>query len=541
MSSQENLQDDFAYPEYGGGGDYAGARRARRAFRFCVAAMIALTLAFWFSENYLRFDKSETQYRMSLTLHEASARPVLQAVVKRDTVEKETPTAKYVEALAAVEEVDMTLPCYETACKLNSTSASLMIKYGCQLFLREARYKEARERFREASLLPPKNALPRYLEAAALAATDTTREELSEAMALIARTNSSEAPVLFPQPLWHPTLPKGGMWYVKLQRDFIQQCCAPLYQLSTLIVGKAKADIDKGIVHEWDSWLEKLQIMGERLLGDIETEEAHLGATQAFAGIRFQLDALQQRRRISERMFGSVNPALIERTVKLEAALKQLNDFENKRDGLIETDRKRRMSPLFFCVNTFLLFVVMYLLIGILNRILYSGKKSWSLSHPMYAKSILISGLLLLLLLLLYTSFLPQLPAALHLNTRGVALGWYVVVAVLMLFGLIYPGLFLPSARKSYYRIADQGTVEPHLAVVKKHRRIACFALMRRYYGLLLGGFLLVLCLWILTFRIIDGLYPWQIKLLTTGLSSQEVDLVHQLQALLSTSVSAGI
>ena len=129
--------------------DHAGLRRGRRAFRYSVAACVFFGFALWFAEGYLRFDRAETQYRMSLTLHEASARPVLRNVVKRDAEANDPPNAKYVEALAAVEEPDMVLTVYEQAMRLNPRSSFLIINYGCALFLAD-RPAEARERFREA-------------------------------------------------------------------------------------------------------------------------------------------------------------------------------------------------------------------------------------------------------------------------------------------------------------------------------------------------------------------------------------------------------
>lgn len=82
----------------------------------------------------------------------------------------------------------------------------------------------AREKFREAGVHPPRNALPNYLEAAALAAGLKPGADLSESMALVARANNSAAPLLFPVPQWHATLPRAGEYYANRQHNLPVSC-----------------------------------------------------------------------------------------------------------------------------------------------------------------------------------------------------------------------------------------------------------------------------------------------------------------------------
>ena len=66
-------------------------------------------------------------------------------------------------------------------------------------------------------------------------------------------------------------------------------------------------------------------------------------------------------------------------------------------------------------------------------------------------------------------------------------------------------------------------------------RRIGWYlGMLRRVNGLFLGGFLCVLALWMLVFRLVSGLYPFQLALLTTGLEKEEIDLVRIIQQMLS-------
>jgi len=107
-------------------------------------------------------------------------------------------------------------------------------------------------------------------------------------------------------------------------------------------------------------------------------------------------------------------------------------------------------------------------------------------------------------------------------------------VFALVGFGLVYPEITLPSAKRVLrLRSETPGPGELDLAALKHCRRMAYVSLIRRYYGILLGGFLLVLCVWIIVYRISEGLYPTQLPLLVSGLEDQELELVRQVQRLL--------
>jgi tetratricopeptide (TPR) repeat protein len=520
------------FPEYGRGGDYAGARRSRRAFRYSVLALIFFTFVLWYSENYLRFSLNESQYRMALTLPADSARAVLRNVVKRDAVQSEVPSARYVEALARIEESDLVLERYEEALKLNPSNPSLIINYGCRLFL-AGRYREARERFREASIQDSRNALPGYLAAAALAAQAGGKEDLSEAMALVARTNSAGDPVRFPQPLWHPSLPEQGAWYARKARHIADQCCAPLYRFRHVVTARAAESIDDWQIQNWDSWLEKLQTMGEHLAGEMGTDAENCGVSQAICGIRIQLDAIEQRKRISQITHGAPDEAFFERTFRLESALDRLGAFEEQRDDRIRRHEAQLRRPVNLCKETFFIIFAVYLFTLIGGRIINAGRGAWTVPHARAIVVLLPATLLILLALLMIFSALPHSSAAASWLT-GLSRCWYAVIAFLFAAGIVYPVFALPGARHVCERTASEEESDALLPAARRSRRIAALALMRRYFGLLLGGFICVFCLWVVFFRIGHTLYPWQYTLLVTGLEAEELALIREVQRMLT-------
>ena len=486
----------------------------------------------WFAEGYLRYDKTESQYRMALTLPDDSARAILRNVVKRDAEENEVSNPKYVEALAAIEEVDVVLQRYEEAYRLNPSNSSLIIKYGCRLFLAGA-YREARERFREAGIQPPKNALPRYLEAAALAASLGREGDLSEAIALVARTNTSGDPMIFPQPLWHASLPKRGNWYAHRKREIADRCCAPLYRFKDIVVGRADTAIDEGHFQDWDSWLGRLETLGEMLVGGPDTAPENLGAPQAMAGVRIQLDALDQRTRIGTILNGVPQASHLVDAAHLRAALDKLKAFEDFRDARTRQHRRVVARPLYLCAGGLALLLALYCVAYVVGRVVRLRKSAWTVSHTRAGYLVLGAGLIVLLMILF--AFRPLQQAEDPEPFLGLlTVLWYGTLGALLAFGLIYPALALASVREVCERVAPPDRVDEVLAAARRGRRIAYASLLRRYSGIVLGGVLCVVCLWAVGHRILTSAYPTQLEFLVTGLQSEEIALVREVQSMLS-------
>jgi tetratricopeptide (TPR) repeat protein len=540
---------------YGVAGDISGARRSRRAFRFCVATVVAFTGVLFLCEQFLRYDRSETQYISALTLPDSSARAILRNVVKRDTESQQVPTAKYVEALANIEEEDVLLERYEEAYRLNPNSPSLSINYGCRLF-QGGQYLEARERFREASIQPQKNALPRYLEAAALAASTLSDEDIGESLALIARTNNSGLPLVFPEPLWHPSLPASGQWHTNLRRAIVDRCCGPLYQFKNILVGRARMQLAAGRGEHWEGWLGELDILGEQLIGDLQSPPESVGIPQAIAGIEFQLEALELRGMIGANRNGlkattaivEGGDKILERRIRLNTALETLGKFENRRISVIGEHSRVLHFPMLLCLLTGIVLFGIYFILFVATKALGIQKQYWTLRHAALGVIVISGGLLLLLLMLAISSGFvgavvgtgSEVTVAGTSDLNLIAYSWGFIILALIVFGLFYPSTALISAEEaiSELEIAMNSQEDPGLEkvlpVARQSRRHAALTLIRRYYGILFGGFLCIICLWAIGYRVLTSLYPTQLAFLTTGLEEQELAVIRQVQEFLS-------
>lgn len=512
--------------------DYVWARRARRSFRMLIAACLLLTGILWFAEGYLRYEQSETQYRMSLTLHPAQARPILRTVVRRETELRETPSSLYVEALAQVEEPDKVLETYARAYQINPRNTSLVINYGCYLYF-DGQYEEARERFREAGVNPPRNALPRYLEAAALAAMLDPDDDLSDLIALLARANVSGDPVLFPDPLWHTSLPKRGKQYTQSRRDIAARISYLLLQCSNTIANRAHSSIEQGELLDWNSWLEKVQTMGVRLMGK-KSGDSPPTIIQLATALEIQRQALMLRGDWSKLSGGVVDPEINNALLRINETLDAVKVFEEERDAAITAHHARLTLPMSLIATTFFLFALLYACGLLLHRVGSSGKWARAIPHVWIGKSLPVFGFSVLSALLVY------LMIAHHKNPvdssdAWISVSWYSMVSMMVLLGILYPILQLRHAGaikaiRPFLNRTDTNSETEAKRTLTVLRYIGVYGcLFRRYMGVLIGELVVLVCIWLVVYRITFDAYPFQLELLTTGLEKETETLIGEI------------
>lgn len=507
------------FPEFGQGGDAAGQRRSRRSFRYTVLAIFAFSLAMRVYEGYAKLELRETQYVSALTLAPESARPILRNAIRRETESAGQPTPLYVEALAGVEETDKILPTYESAARLRPNNQPLLLKFGCELF-QQGKFEEAREKFREAGVHPPKNPLPSYLEAAALAASFPAESDLGEAVAIIARANSSGALIVFPEPLWHATLPRRGVFYANHRRTLNTRLCAPLLQFKQLVLERAKRDIEAGTLADWDAWLQKLEEMGKRITnaqdGDGSPEITHV-----VTGINIEHDALDGRMHLAEKLGVDVAP-MAARIEQLDAAMSALNAFENERQASIDTSRAEVKRPFILALGAIFLAGAAYLLVWIYGFLFGAAPQAVALHHTRLGITVLLGAILAFAITLAAISvYAPDTELA-----TNIVRAWFALMSILLVFGAIYPSLSMPRVRTALARVQDTRPEARQAAI--RTRRSAGVALARRYFGVFLGGVIIVFSVWFILFRLSVGVYPDQFELLVTGAEDAELAVITQ-------------
>lgn len=514
--------------------DYIWARRSRRSFRFIVAAIVLLTTTLWFTEGYLKYDRYEIQYRLCLTLHPAQARPILRTVVRHEQENGIPPSALYLEALAQVEEPDKVVDTYKQAYQADPRNQSLLINYGCLLYA-IGQFEEARERFREAGANPPSNALPRYLEAAALAQLLKDEEDSNDLMFLLTRVNLSEDPLVIPKPLWHNDLPQGGTRYLQLQWAIVERISMPLLQCADFICSRVNKCLEKGVLNNCVSALDEVEIMGQRLIG-FRPEDSPPILNQLETALKIQLKVAQQKTQWPNIFRGDNNTEIAEQVVLLEKALKDVETSKNHYAIIAERHRERAIWPMNYLLNTTFVFLVFYGVGWALHHFGSGGKRIRSLPHIRIGRITPLVGFTGMSLLLLLYAVQRHHPLEEFPLDSLVCYGCYTITIALLCFGFIYPLLLLESSK---YHLTGLSTKVPTSIVtqiqlaenIPFRRRMGIYGcLFRRYMGVLVGGMVIFVCVYLVLHRIFLSAYPFQYDLLNMGFDQEMEQLVAHLK-----------
>jgi tetratricopeptide (TPR) repeat protein len=520
------------FPAYGDDGDLAGARRARRSFRFVVLSVALLTLFAWIAESQLRHSRAEANFLTGITHSRDAARVFLLAAIKQDAETSDAPTAKYTQALAVRQEDDVALDTYARAYELDPKNALFAIRYGCRLFLLN-RPAQAVEIFRTARTLPPANALPRYLEAAALSKSSRDPAVLGEAMVIVSRANNTREPLIFPKPVWWSGYPQSGTQYAQLSREACAEVCAPLLALTQQVVLAAGQQDQAAAGQDEKTWLRQIETLGRRLVSDGDPK----GSLQAIAGVSIQLQALQALRALLDQdgEGGSDEAAAIaEREVELRQALEILNEFEANRDEEIAAIAKEHTAPIWLVLQTVLVMAVAYVFARIVHGLLRYRKSAWTLPHSPFGRIILLTGVVALFVVLTCFALIQRVPGAQDWYLAALISTWWAIVTILIGFGLVYPVVRVASPEDiggKSGRLEDLPDVMRHAR--RAYRRVYV-AFTVRYFGILIGGFLCAACAWMVFYRVFSGLYPWKTNLLASGLIPEEIETVKRALTLLA-------
>jgi len=218
------------------------------------------------------------------------------------------------------------------------------------------------------------------------------------------------------------------------------------------------------------------------------------------------------------------------------------------------------------CGQTIAIFLLVYTFAYGLSWMMRVRRQSWALEHSRLGVRAFVIGQTALLLLLAVMALLQSEPSVSVSALVVVRMAWWALVAMLILFGSIYPHLRLSSCAEAVAKsrerarrnaeenirlqadvsLGSQGATSACkapsnglesspgvLRAARGARRIAYLAFLRRYFGVLLGLFLCTVSLWAIAYRVATGLYPWQLEVLVTGLGTEEAELVQRVVAFL--------
>ncbi len=514
------------FPEYGGGGDTLGARRTRRAFVFCILSCCFFTGLLWFSERYLRYDRTESLFVRALTQDPSPAATFLSQALSQAVERGEDPPARYLRALAERETGTAVLRYYAEATSQAPNDPSLAMRYGAVLYM-AGEPGAARTRFQAAREADPANALPVYLEASARLDEAEGPAAIGEAMAVAASANAREDAIAFPEPVWDADMPRESWWRAELQRQAIEQTLFPLTQLVHRLATEAEeADPNSGA--SWDNWLREAQHMSRRVTFAGED----WGALASGIGLEMKLRALEARARFAERRDAPVD-SLREEAAAARAGLERLNAFEAERASMLESGHRGRAFPLYLAVVTFAAALALTACASVACRLMRVNRNHWTIGHSRTGQWSAAGAAALFAALLALAGLCQTLAPGGPLWMWAIGAAWGATSVGLAGFGLYYPARVLAAPRDVALRHSDESGEEPQIEAARRNRRKAYTGLIRRYYGMLAGGITCAICAWVIAHRIVAGLYPWEFRLMHFGIHAAEQAAVTDMAAML--------
>lgn len=496
-------------------GEYVLWQRQKRAFRFLVLSIVILTISLWFSDRYLRFDLPETKYRIALTLEKESARPIMRNVIKEYeskgmNIQEDSRYIQYLEFLAFVEEGDEILKNYEKLSALNPSNQSLFINYGSRLYL-AGEYDKARDQFRKASQLPPHNAFPYYLESATIIAqNDINDDQMNKCLSLLARTNRSDLPVIIPTPFWHHTLPENTYAYYVIKKKCSDICLFPIYRFYGDSLSYFQNNFQNNQYSNHKEYLrvllEELYTMGERLIPQGSKFSTYPAVFIAPLSLRIRKDVLNTYLKFKD----SINSTKLENEVakgEIEKINNLLNKFitlEERRNNEFEKSKSIRIRNLMNILLGFFELLVLYIIFKVCSLCFLGIEK-----QKQYVKLTKDLSIFIVIWSVIIYLFV------IYITIKNVDTSQQEVVTLAFYLFLILPILY--SIVKLFLNSAYQ------------HNKLIS---IERTLGISIGVYLIIVCLWFITFRMICHSYPYQLNLIQDKFFYEEAKLMEELLSL---------
>jgi len=116
----------------------------------------------------------------------------------------------------------------------------------------------------------------------------------------------------------------------------------------------------------------------------------------------------------------------------------------------------------------------------------------------------------------------------------GIQVAWHLLLSAILVYALVFPLLRLPAPERLCQGFLEDPEYAERLREAGRRRRKAWISLSGRYINIVLGSYVILLAAYFLGFRIVTGLYPTDVKLLTSGVELREIVLFNDLYQMLS-------
>lgn len=505
--------------------------RIKGIYKKITILIVFFTLSLWFTDRYLRYNLTETKYRIAVSLEPESARPIMRSVAK----ELSAPTPEltnsihnlqYLEFLASIEEGEEILKLYESLHPYNNQNPQFLINLGCREYL-YGNYENALKHFSEASNLAPYNSLPIYLLSASilklsLSILNQTSPEtnLDRIISYIAKENRNNHLLIFPEPFWHPSLPTNCYGYYLRKKEIYERTLSPIYELCygiTNFLNSAETEKTKFSTNKIKSILEELFLMAEKIGKKTKLNDSYLNSSILHLSLTIQRHVLTYYKNVKEKT--KITSDLLEsNSNKLELIyndLSTLSDLDSEREKMFEKSKYNQFFLLFTIFISTVELLFLYLILKIFNLLIF--RTSTSTPHPKIPQIFAFMWGLVILTMLLLAS--PQ-----NLNLFLSNYSYSLIIKVWLFLNLLTPII-----------ITILTIIIPHFVYNTKlspnspHFRNLISLLLICHTDTLFYQIcttITAVSIWFLIFRFFYLAYPYQVNLLPDIFAGKELCII---------------
>ncbi len=535
INSELKVKNTVQNSDTGLGNDFIFLARRKKSFRYLITSIIILTLCLWFSDRYLRFDLDETKYRVALTLENESARPIMRNISKKifsqPNLLDDSRYLQYLEFLASIEENDAVIKLYQDIYNLDNINSSFLINYACKLYFL-GDYGNAQKLLREAQTLPSNNSLLGYLESAMIINPSVVEEEtFATGLSIIAKENRSKYPIIFPEPFWHPTLPKNTYSYYLRKTDRLNHCLAPLYKVSADILDKIEMDLKDNKVQNKQVWLEEIFLMGKKIGTSIELSDYYPTLAISIFSLKIQQKVLNLYSEYSNTIKSDILEKGLKKLNQITQLLDKLQKLEEQRKLEFEYSRNNRIKILWLIFSGFIELLLLFFIGKLISYLLKKLKYSTVYQNQTLTKSILFIvsiWVIAIFLLTFYCSYSDSLPLR---NNNLISYLWYFLIILPFIIDLAL--ILLKSQDKKVSLDYEDSRYEKGDLNTNPSKTICFISFMKQISGILLGMYTIIICIWFILFRILYLSYPYQLNLIQDKLGWEELNLIKEFLFLL--------
>ncbi len=489
--------------------------------------IVFFTLSLWFTDRYLRYNLTETKYRIAVSFEPESARSIMRSVAKElsepmPEFTNSTQYFQYLEFLASIEEGEETLKLYESLYPYNNQNPQFLINLGCREYL-FGRYENAQKHFSEASNLAPYNSLPIYLLSASILKLSLStlnkayiETNIDRIISYLAKENRNSHLLIFPEPFWHPSLPTNCYGYYLRKKEIYERTLSPIYELCygiTNFLNSAETENNKFSISKIKSILEELYLMAEKIAKKTKLNDSYLNSSILHLSLTIQRHALTYYKNVKEK-FKITSDLLDSNSNKLELINKDistLSDLDSEREKAFEKSKYNQFFLLFIIFISIFELLLLYFSLKIFNTLF---SKSIVISSPLPKVPQVFAfmwGLVILIILLLAS------PKNLYLLLSNY--DYTPLIKIWLILNLLIPVLMTIPHFVSNKKLLQNPSMIKNFAslLLICHTDILFYQICTT---------IIAVSIWFLTFRFLYLAYPYQVNLLPDIFAGKELYII---------------